>query len=108
MIENDQKQLCGKDEVSECNAKLVNEGSKDLKDLKKKMAELGEKSINTLEMAKDFSLIGKVITQSPILYRMFYEEGKGCGMKVEFEISGRKISRVFKTEEFPESDSCFL
>ncbi|PIP89638.1 MAG: hypothetical protein COW01_11715 [Bdellovibrionales bacterium CG12_big_fil_rev_8_21_14_0_65_38_15] len=108
MIENDQKQLCGKDDVAECNDKLVKKGSKDLKDLKNKMAELGEKSINSLEMAKEFSLVGKVITQSPILYRMFYEEGKGCGMSVQFEISGRKLSRILKTEEFAESENCFL
>lgn len=108
MIQNDQAQLCGKKDVSECTDKLVKEGSKDLEGLSKKMIDLGKESINTLGMAKEFSLVGKAITQSPILYRMFYEEGKGCGMNVQFEISGRKISRILKNEEYPESENCFL
>jgi len=27
---------------------------------------------------------------------------------VQFEISGRKLSRILKTEEFAESENCFL
>lgn len=107
MISDNKKEACGNELVEDCQFKLEQKAQKDLKKLTPKLDQLGDAQINSLEMAKAFSLVGRVLSHSPVLYRLFYEEGKACGMTVKLEVSGRRLTKLVKNESFEESEDCF-
>tara|TARA_R110000868_G_scaffold154736_1_gene380910 strand:+ start:27817 stop:29472 length:1656 start_codon:yes stop_codon:yes gene_type:complete len=107
MINENQKAACGKSDIEKCSAKLANQADKAIASLAKELEDLGQTQLNSLDMGKAFSLVGRKVSSNPLLYRLFYEEGKKCGMDVHFEVSGRKLTRMVKTESFEESLNCF-
>ena len=107
MITENQKAACGKKELEECRTKLSSKADKAIEGLGEELEALAQTELNTIEMGKAFSLVGRKVSSNPILYRLFYEEGKKCGMDVHFEVSGRKLTRMIKSENFSESTNCF-
>lgn len=108
LIEENQRIACGKKNAEKCQEKLEKSFAKHLEDVQTRLDELATVEFNSMEMAKTFAKLGKEIVSSPVMYRLFFEEGKKCGMESSFEVSGQRISQYRKDETFAASDSCFI
>ena len=54
------------------------------------------------------SFYGKLILSNPFVFKSHFEAGKNCGLKWSFEISGQKIKKIQRGEDFSMNESCLL
>lgn len=49
---------------------------------------------------------GKAVWSNPSVFKAFFEKGKECGIDLEFEVSGQRLSRFNKSKKYSYTNAC--
>ncbi|MFI5390350.1 MAG: hypothetical protein ACHQYQ_03230, partial [Bacteriovoracales bacterium] len=97
--------ICDSDKSMLCVAGRTAKINSVFKKIEKILVKMGE-TTDSKEFANEFAELGEKIWDNQFTFKAFFEEGKKCGVSLDFKVAGRRISLHKKSLSYPVTLAC--